>query len=217
MLRACIYAFLRATLGFYFFTVKGLRCEGVENIPKEGAVIVAPNHKSNFDPPLIGICSPRIVHYMAKEELFEKPILAPILRFFGTFPVKRGSIDRAAIRQAMKEIKNGEPLGIFPEGTRVHGNKIGRFHDGMASLALMTGTPVLPVAVIGSETFPKKKGPLAVIFGKPIPVTKQKTSPEAITELNEKVRAALVSMREEYGRECGDDSGKGRIEKEGQN
>ena len=208
MLRSCIYAFLRVTMGFYFFTVKGLCSEGVENIPTEGAVIVAPNHKSNFDPPLIGICSPRIIHYMAKEELFEKPILAPILRFFGTFPVKRGSIDRKAIRQAMNEIKSGEPLGIFPEGTRVRGNKIGRFHDGMASIALMTGTPILPVAVIGSETFPKKKGPLAVIFGKPIPVAKQKTSPEAIAELNEKVRAALVSMREEYCKKSGYDSEK---------
>ena len=203
MFRKMIYAFLRATLGFYFFTLKGLTYEGVENIPETGAVIVAPNHKSNFDPPLIGICSPRIVHYMAKEELFEKPILAPILRFFGTFPVKRGSIDRSAVRQAMKEIKSGEPLGIFPEGTRVRGNKIGRFHDGMASLALMTGTPILPVAVLGSETFPKKKGPLAVIFGKPIPVTKQKTSPEAIAELNEKVRESIVSMREEYYKKCG--------------
>ena len=203
MFRKMIYAFLRATLGFYFFTLKGLTYEGVENIPETGAVIVAPNHKSNFDPPLIGICSPRIVHYMAKEELFEKPILAPILRFFGTFPVKRGSIDRSAVRQAMKEIKNGEPLGIFPEGTRVRGNKIGRFHDGMASLALMTGTPILPVAVLGSETFPKKKGPLAVIFGKPISVTKQKTSPEAIAELNEKVRESIVSMREEYYKKCG--------------
>jgi 1-acyl-sn-glycerol-3-phosphate acyltransferase len=183
--------------------VKGLKYEGVENIPETGAVIIAPNHKSNFDPPLIGICSPRIVHYMAKEELFEKPILAPILRFFGTFPVKRGSIDRSAIRQAMKEIKNGEPLGIFPEGTRVRGNKIGRFHDGMASLALMTGTPILPVAVLGSEMFPKKKGPLAVIFGKPILVTKQKTSPEAIAELNERVRESIVSMREEYYKKCG--------------
>ncbi len=203
MFRKMIYAFLRATLGFYFFTVKGLKYEGVENIPETGAVIVAPNHKSNFDPPVIGICSPRIVHYMAKEELFKNPILAPIIRFFGTFPVKRGSIDRAAIRQAMREIKNGEPLGIFPEGTRIKGNKIGRFHDGMASLALMTGTPIMPVAVIGTETFPKKKGPLAVIFGKPIPVEKQKTSTEAIQELNEKVRTALVSMREEYYKKCG--------------
>ena len=203
MFRPVIYAFLRATLGFYFFTVKGLKCEGVENIPKTGAVIVAPNHKSNFDPPVIGICSPRIVHYMAKEELFKNPAFAAVLRFFGTFPVKRGSIDRTAIRQAMREIKNGEPLGIFPEGTRIKGNKIGRFHDGMASLALMTGTPILPVAVIGTETFPKKKGPLAVLFGKPIPVEKQKTSEEAIRELNEKVRTALISMREEYYKKCG--------------
>lgn len=70
MMYRLVCAVVRALLGFYFFRLKGLKCEGVENIPAEGAVIVAPNHKSNFDPPAIGVCSPRIVHYMAKEELF---------------------------------------------------------------------------------------------------------------------------------------------------
>lgn len=198
MLRKIVYAVARAVFGFYFFTLKGLKCEGVENIPETGAVIVAPNHKSNFDPPVIGVCSPRVVHYMAKEELFKNPIFGAAIRYFGTFPVKRGAIDRAAIRQAVKELKNGEPLGIFPEGTRVHGDKIGRFHDGMASLALMTGTPILPVAVIGTEKLPKKEGPLAVVFGKPIPVEKGKATAEKIEEINTAVREALLKMREEY-------------------
>lgn len=198
MIRSIVYAVVRAVFGFYFFTIKGLKCEGVENIPETGAVIVAPNHKSNFDPPVIGVCSPRVVHYMAKEELFKNPVFGAAIRYFGTFPVKRGTIDRAAIRQAVKELKNGEPLGIFPEGTRVHGNKIGRFHDGMASLALMTGTPILPVAVIGTEKLPKKEGPLAVVFGKPIPVAKGKATAEKIEEINGAVRDALLRMREEY-------------------
>lgn len=208
MLRKMVLAALRALFGFYFFTIKGLTCEGQENIPETGAVIVAPNHKSNFDPPVIGICSPRIVHYMAKEELFKNPVFAACIRFFGTFPVKRGSVDRAAIRQAMREIKNGEPLGIFPEGTRIHGNRIGKFHDGMASLALMTGTPILPVAVIGTEKLPKKEGPLAVVFGKPIPVKKGKATEERIAEVNEEVREALLSLRKEYYERVGYDPDK---------
>ena len=193
-----VCAVVRALLGFYFFTLKGLRCEGVENIPKEGAVIIAPNHKSNFDPPVIGVCSPRVVHYMAKEELFRNPVFAAVIRYFGTFPVKRGAVDRAAIRRALTELKEGQPLGIFPEGTRTHGNRIGRFHDGMASIALMTGTPILPVAVIGTEHLPKKKGPLAVVFGTPVPVAKARPTPEAIGEVNEAVRAELLRLRQEY-------------------
>ncbi len=193
-----VCAVVRALLGFYFFTLKGLRCEGVENIPKEGAVIIAPNHKSNFDPPVIGVCSPRVVHYMAKEELFRNPVFAAVIRYFGTFPVKRGAVDRAAIRRALTELKEGQPLGIFPEGTRIHGNRIGRFHDGMASIALMTGTPILPVAVIGTEHLPKKEGPFAVVFGTPVPVAKARPTPEAIGEVNEAVRAELLRLRQDY-------------------
>lgn len=203
MMYRLVCAVVRALLGFYFFRIKGLKCEGVENIPAEGAVIVAPNHKSNFDPPAIGVCSPRIVHYMAKEELFRNPVFAAAIRYFGTFPVKRGAVDRAAVRQALKELKEGQPLGIFPEGTRTHGNRIGRFHDGMASLALMTGTPVLPVAVIGTEHLPKKDGPLAVVFGKPIPVEKARPTPEAMKEVNDKVREELLRLRADYYERAG--------------
>ncbi len=203
MMYRLMCALARAVLGFYFFTLKGLRCEGVDNIPKEGAVIVAPNHKSNFDPPAIGVCSPRIIHYMAKEELFRNPVFAAAIRYFGTFPVKRGAVDRGAVRQALKEIKEGHPLGIFPEGTRTHGSSIGRFHDGMASIALMTGTPILPVAVIGTEHLPKKDGPLAVVFGTPIPVEKTKPTPEKIAEVNGAVREELLKLRADYYEKTG--------------
>lgn len=198
MLRSLIYWLARKVLGLYFFHVKGLQYEGAENIPLTGAIIIAPNHKSNFDPPVIGVCSPRVIHYMAKEELFKNPIFAAVIRYFGTFPVRRGAIDRSAIRRAVKELKSGEPLGIFPEGTRIHGERIGKFHDGMASLALMTGTPILPVAVMGTETLPKKEGPLTVVFGKPIPVAKGRATDENMKAVNEKVRAELLRLREEY-------------------
>lgn len=203
MIRALVYKFVRTVLGLYFFYVKGLQCEGRENIPQKGAVIVAPNHKSNFDPPVIGVCSPRVVHYMAKEELFKNPVFGAVIRYFGTFPVKRGTVDRVAIRRALKEIKEGQPLGIFPEGTRIHGDRIGRFHDGMASLAIMTGTPILPVAVIGTEKLPAKDGPLAVVFGAPIPVEKGRATDERMREVNDKVREALLALRSEYYKKAG--------------
>lgn len=83
-------------------------------MPEKGAIIVAPNHKSYWDPPMIGVAfKTRIVHFMAKEELFKNPVFGWVIRQLGTFPVRRGVTDRAAIRQAVKVLKDGYPLGIF--------------------------------------------------------------------------------------------------------
>lgn len=190
---------VRAVLDFFIITLMGLHIEGRENIPAQGKIIVAPNHKSDWDPPVIGVAfDTRIVHYMAKEELFKNPVVAWVLRLFGTFPVRRGVVDRTAIRQAIRELKNGHPLGIFPEGTRIKKDGLGRFHSGMASIALMTGTDILPVAVLGTRDLPKKRGPFAVLIGKPVKVEKAKATEEMIDALNERVRAALTALADNY-------------------
>ena len=98
----------------------------------------------------------------------------------------------------MRELKAGNPLGIFPEGTRIKREGLGRFHSGMASLALMTGTPVIPVAVIGSKDLPHKKGPLAVLIGKPIEVKKEKPSDDKVAELNDMVKAEIQKLMDDY-------------------
>jgi 1-acyl-sn-glycerol-3-phosphate acyltransferase len=193
------YKIVRAVLDFIFFVIFRLHVEGRENVPQTGAIIVAPNHKSDWDPPLIGVAfNTRIIHYMAKEELFKNPFLGWLIRQFGTFPVKRGTVDRTAIRQALRELKAGNPLGIFPEGTRIRREGLGRFQSGMASLALMTGTPVVPVAVIGSRWMPHKKGPLAVLIGKPVEVKKQRPTDEKVAELNDVVKGKIQGLMDEY-------------------
>ena len=193
------YAIVRAILNFFFFVIFGLKVEGRENVPQTGAIIVAPNHKSYWDPPVVGVAfNTRIIHYMAKEELFKNPFFGWLIRQFGTFPVKRGSVDRAAVRQAIKEIKEGNPLGIFPEGTRIKREGLGRFHTGMASLALMTGTPVIPVAVLGTMDLPRKNGPFAVLIGKPIEVPKQRPTDEKVAELNDIVKAEIQKLMDDY-------------------
>ncbi|WP_296974384.1 1-acyl-sn-glycerol-3-phosphate acyltransferase [uncultured Dialister sp.] len=193
------YKIVRAVLDFIFFVIFRLHVEGRENVPQTGAIIVAPNHKSDWDPPLIGVAfNTRIIHYMAKEELFKNPFLGWLIRQFGTFPVKRGTVDRTAIRQALRELKAGNPLGIFPEGTRIRREGLGRFHSGMASLALMTGTPVVPVAVIGSRWMPHKKGPLAVLIGKPVEVKKQRPTDEKVAELNDVVKGKIQDLMDNY-------------------
>ncbi len=194
-----VFKLVRLILNFIFFVCLGLKVEGRENIPDKGAIIVAPNHKSYWDPPVIGTAvSNRIIHYMAKEELFKNPIFGWVIRQFGTFPVKRGTVDRQAVRQAVRELKSGNPLGIFPEGTRIKREGLGRFHSGMASLALMTGTPVVPVAVIGTMDLPKKNGPLAVLIGKPIEVKKERPTDEKVAELNDIVKGEIQKMMDEY-------------------
>lgn len=193
------YAIVRAILNFFFFVIFGLKVEGRENVPQTGAIIVAPNHKSYWDPPVVGVAfNTRIIHYMAKEELFKNPFFGWLIRQFGTFPVKRGTVDRAAVRQAIKEIKEGNPLGIFPEGTRIKREGLGRFHTGMASLALMTGTPVIPVAVLGTMDLPRKNGPFAVLIGKPIEVPKQRPTDEKVAELNDIVKAEIQKLMDDY-------------------
>lgn len=194
-----VFKLVRLILNFVFFVCLGLKVEGRENIPDKGAIIVAPNHKSYWDPPVIGTAvNNRIIHYMAKEELFKNPIFGWVIRQFGTFPVKRGTVDRQAVRQAVRELKSGNPLGIFPEGTRIKREGLGRFHSGMASLALMTGTPVVPVAVIGTMDLPKKNGPLAVLIGKPIEVKKERPTDEKVAELNDIVKGEIQKMTDEY-------------------
>ena len=199
MIKQFFYIIVRWGLNIIFLGMYRLHVEGREHIPLEGAVIIAPNHKSYFDPPLVGVAiKKRVVHYMAKEELFRNPLFGWILRQFGTFPVKRGSVDRAAVRQAVKELKSGNALGIFPEGTRIKRSGLGRFHSGMASLALMTGTPVIPVAIVGSADMPHKKGPLAVLIGMPIKVQKQKAGSEEVEALNEAVKKEIQKLTDEY-------------------
>ncbi len=194
-----LFKLVRLVMNFVFFVCLGLKVEGRENIPDKGAIIVAPNHKSYWDPPVIGTAvNNRVIHYMAKEELFKNPIFGWVIRQFGTFPVKRGTVDRAAVRQAVRELKTGNPLGIFPEGTRIKREGLGRFHSGMASLALMTGTPVVPVAVIGTMDLPKKNGPLAVLIGKPIEVKKERPTDEKVAELNDIVKGEIQKMMDEY-------------------
>ena len=194
-----LYTITRWILNIVFFKIFHLHVEGRENIPVKGAVIVAPNHKSNWDPPLIGVAfSNRVVHYMAKEELFKNPIAAWILTMFGTFPVKRGSGDGSAVMRAVRELRKGYPVGIFPQGTRIKREGLGRFHSGMASIAMIEGTDILPVAVVGSLNMPHPKQHPTVLIGKIIHVEKQKPTKESIQALNEKVKSAIEQLMTDY-------------------
>lgn len=150
-----------------FFTVfYRVRVLGRENIPIDGAVVLCGNHISAFDPPLMGCFLERKVHYMAKAELFDKPVLGPIISRLGAFPVKRGGVSRESIRLAISILKEGNVMGIFPEGTRSNSGGIGQ--KGAASLALKSNATVVPVAIIGPYSLFK---PLTIVYGKPLDIS----------------------------------------------
>ncbi|MCS7253294.1 MAG: lysophospholipid acyltransferase family protein [Armatimonadota bacterium] len=124
---------------------------GRENVPPNGALIVAPTHRSYVDPIFVGAALPRRAFYMAKAEAFEVPLLGAIMRAYHAFPVRREIFDRRAIRFAMHLLAHGEALVMFPEGTRNPHHELLQPKLGIAYLALQTGAPVLPVALMGTE------------------------------------------------------------------
>ncbi len=144
--------------------------EGQENLPTTGPVVVVANHVSLWDPPVLACSIKRPVRFMAKEELFNIPVLGKIIKLLNAFPVKRGKIDRNALRMAAKCLENGEVLGLFPEGTRSKTGKLLPLQPGSALFALRAGSPLVPVGLKGTKTaFPLTwRGKIKVKIGKPL-------------------------------------------------
>lgn len=127
------------------------KIEGSENIPKEGAFILASNHASYLDPAMSALAAaPREVNYMAKASLFRFPVFGTFLRMMNSFPVNRDIIDRAAIITTIRLLGEGKPVVMYPEGTRVKGDRLGEPLPGVAMLAVKTGAPIVPVGIIGT-------------------------------------------------------------------
>lgn len=154
------YGVIRKIFNVATYGVLGMEVIGEENIPEKGPFLVVCNHASNFDPPLLGTAMRHhLIHFMAKEELFRNPLMGWFLRYVHTFPVHRGHIDRKAVIESFRVLKSGEVLGIFPEGKRTRGGKVGPFHEGFAGIAIKAKVPVLPAAIVNSEFLPKRPAP----------------------------------------------------------
>jgi 1-acyl-sn-glycerol-3-phosphate acyltransferase len=124
---------------------------GREHIPSEGGLILAPNHRSFLDPWVVGVCLRRPIYFVAKCELFEKRWMGWFLNALGAFPIRRGESDEEAMETARILVERGEAIMIFPEGTRIRRGSLGEPKRGVGRLALETGAPVVPIAVLGTE------------------------------------------------------------------
>ncbi|MCS6861502.1 MAG: 1-acyl-sn-glycerol-3-phosphate acyltransferase [Abditibacteriales bacterium] len=147
---------------------------GKENVPRAGGAIVACNHVSYLDPPVVGAAMlPRRLYYMARDDLFRVPLLSALIRRLGAFPVRRGTADRGALRMTLQLLKAGEMVLMFPEGTRSPDGTLQPPELGIAYLVAHARVPVVPVAVVGTHkvlprgAFLPRPAPVQVRIGKP--------------------------------------------------
>ncbi|HEY2354039.1 MAG TPA: lysophospholipid acyltransferase family protein [Gaiellaceae bacterium] len=164
---------------------------GAEKIPADGPAIVVANHESIWDPFILGVATPREIHYMAKSELFSPAPLGWAMRSLNAFPVERGGGDRDAMSEAGRLLAGGAVLGIFPQGTSKPEKQIG-WHRGAARLALATGAPLVPVRLSGTKPLPRR-AQIRIVVGEPIVVETGKPTIAAAKSLTEQVEEAVAA------------------------
>ena len=190
-----LYAFAKFAISNVGWVLWRLRAIGRENVPMNGPLIIACNHISNLDPPLLGSMCPRQIHYMAKKELFEMPILGPLITAVGAYPVDREGSAAAAIRRSVEVLRAGGCIGIFPEGGRnVAGDK--EVKTGVALLASLAKAPVVPACIIGSGNA-NRLTQIKVAFGKPMALpADRKATREDLAKFTDDVMSAIHALGE---------------------
>lgn len=188
-----------------YFKLGGGRVYGLENIPRQGRFIFAPNHISHLDPPLVSACSPRRPHVMAKQELFKNGLFSKYIRGLGAFPVDRGKADRKAIRHAIKMLESDAPLLIFPEGTRSKTGELGAAEIGLGMIAHATKAPIIPVYLKGTDqAFSAMNPKFAVVqieihYGAPLQLDEEyagRGDRATIEAIGSKTMQAIAALRD---------------------
>ena len=164
-------AFVRTVIFIYCKIIYRAKIIGKENIPMDGPVIYCGNHRSYLDPQLIVVTAKRHVRFMAKDELGKNPFFAMLGNLFDVIRVKRDSKDITALKEALKTLKQGNCIALFPEGTRNGLEKGEKVKEGAAFFALRTGAKILPIGISGGEKAFKK---VVVKYGKPLDYSEYK-------------------------------------------
>lgn len=185
---------------------------GREKIPREGAFLLAPIHRSNIDTPLAAAVTRRRLRFMGKDSLWKVRPIGWIISALGAFPVTRGSADREALKRCIAVLEGGEPLVLFPEGTRQSGPVVMPLFDGAAYVAVKAGVPIIPVGIGGSEgvmpkgsrmIYPRK---CVVVVGDPIVAEKDeegRVPRSAVKDLTQRLSDDLQRLFDEAQRMAG--------------
>ena len=162
---------------------------GLENVPQNEPLIICGNHRTYLDPPLIVATAKRDMRFLAKEELYKNKFLAALGWVFEAIPVKRDEKDVTAIKESLKDLKNGQCIALFPEGTRNGLEKGQKAKDGAAFFAVKTGAKVIPVGIRGGEK-PFKK--MYITYGKPLDFSNR--SKDELDEITEEIMEKIVEL-----------------------
>ncbi len=174
--------------------------KGAEHIPRKGALILASNHLNLADPPILTARMPRRVVWMGKQELFDIPVFGILYHLFGCIPVRRFQADLRALRRAQEALNRGLVLGMFPEGTRSGESGLGRGEPGTALIAMRTNTPVMPVAIWGTEgmKLPRdffRRTSVSVAYGEPFYLPQpERLTKEAVEEGAEVIMRRIAAL-----------------------
>lgn len=183
------YRFILALAQSFALVFFRFRALGQHNIPVSGGAIIAANHQSYLDPGLLAIGLTRPIDFMARQELFEVNwFFRWLISSVNAFPVTQGKFDSSAIREAIKRLKQGQLLMVFPEGTRSFDGKIAGLKSGLYLLAQKSGVPIIPTVIDGAfevwsrhHYLPINLGEIRVKYGKPLK-TQEFASPQALTQ-----------------------------------
>ncbi len=185
-----------------------LEVHGAHNVPTSGAFVLAPIHRSNIDTPIAAAVTRRRLRFMGKDSLWRHQSIRWLLSALGGFPVTRGSADREALARCIAVLKAGEPLVLFPEGTRQFGPTVMPLFDGAAYVAVKASVPIVPVGIGGSEgVMPKGSRMIrfkkcVVVVGEPIVVVADENGRvprSAVKETTDELTRRLQSLFEEAG------------------
>jgi 1-acyl-sn-glycerol-3-phosphate acyltransferase len=179
-----------------------LRVCGRENLIEEGPAILASNHVSYLDPPLVAVSCRNEIHFLARKTLFEKPVLGPLIANLNAFPVDRDRGDVAAVRAVLQLLKSGKRVLVFPEGTRSRDGNLQPARAGVGLIIAKSLAPVVPIRIFGSyAALPRSGGirfvQIAVVVGRPLLFTKQDVGTgerSVYQELSDRVMAAITAL-----------------------